>query len=105
MRLAPTANLRNLRNPVASSVKTGTFTKNNNKHAQRYCDRLTPPPLTPSKTRVGEWDLKLVCITPWTCSSNPAPLRAPRAGHRLHSWARCTQCYRTYDRELPHWSD
>ena len=102
MRLAPTANLRNLRNPVAPSAKTGTFTKNSNKHAQRYCDRLTPPPLTPSKARAGGWELKLVCITPRTCSSDSAPLRPPRAGRRLHSWSRCTQCYRSYDYKLPH---
>ena len=35
-------------------------------------------------------------------SSDSAPLRAPRAGRRLHSWARCAQCYRSYDYELPH---
>ena len=52
--------------------------------------------------RRGVHELKLVCITPWTCSSDSAPLCAPRAGRRLHSWARCTQCYRSYDYELPH---
>ena len=45
----------------------------------------------------GAEQLKLVSITSWTCCSDSAPLRAPRAGRRLHNWARCAQWYRSYD--------